>query len=195
MIVIGKGKKGPTVRAVAMAAGVSPATVSRVLSQADYNVSASLRQKVIQTAEQLGMYATEDSALARENRKIEIGIIVPNLSNPYFWQIAMGAQSEAHLEGTSVYLCNSLRSAEQEASYMRSLYEKGFAGVLLSPVSDNYDAIAALQKKGLIVVLLEHSAPGLNCGKVLFNYLKAAKMAMGHLIDSGHSKIAFVSAP
>jgi DNA-binding LacI/PurR family transcriptional regulator len=182
------------VRDVAKEAGVSPATVSRVLSQADYNVSASLRQKVIQTAEQLGMYA-KGSALARESRKIEIGIIVPNLSNPYFWQIAMGAQSEAHLEGASVYLCNSMRSVEQEAICMQSLYEKGFAGVLLSPVSDDYGAIVALQKKGLIVVLLEQSAPGLSCGKVLFNYLKAAKMAMGHLTENGHAKIAFVSAP
>jgi DNA-binding LacI/PurR family transcriptional regulator len=99
------------------------------------------------------------------------------------------------VQRASVYLCNSLRSIEQEAGYMQSLYGKGFAGVLISPVSDNYDAIVALQKKGLIVVLLEQSAPGLSCGKVLFNYLKAAKMAMGHLTDNGHTKIAFVSAP
>ncbi|MDR0999897.1 MAG: LacI family transcriptional regulator [Clostridiales bacterium] len=189
-----KTQKKATVRDVAKKAGVSPATVSRVLSQSDYIVSHSMRKKVIQTAEELGLFLDVNDKQKPE-QKIEVGIIVPNFSNPYFWQIAIGVESEAYREGISVYLCNSYRNAAQETKYLHSLFRKGISGILLSPTSDNHEEIAALQKQGLIVILLEQSAADLNCGKILFNYLKAAKMAIEYLSSNGHKQIAFVSAP
>ena len=189
-------KNKVTVRTIAQRAGVSPATVSRVLSQADYNVNASLRKKVIQTAEEAGFFVkTKETAAVEDTEKIEIAMIVPNLSNPYFWQIAMGVESEAHQKNVNVYLCNSLRETAQETKYMHSLHQKGISGILLSPISTDYSEIIALQKQGMNIVLLEQSAPALNCRKVLFNYLSAAKMAMSHLTTNGHSDIAFVTSP
>jgi len=189
-----KNKHKATVYDVAKEAGTSVATVSRVFGNTGYPVSQEMRARVMSAAQQLE-YAPADRGQPVAADGTEIGIIVPNVSNPYFWQIVMGVEHEMVKRGGSIFLCNSSRNPAAELRYLKSLMKKGIHGILLASVATDREEIADLQRQGLRMVILDQSAGDVECSKVGFNYLKGGTMAVEHLIEMGHRRIAFVSAP
>lgn len=182
-----------TIYDVARAAKTSTATVSRVFGDPDYPVSQALRMRVLGAARDLG-YVHQRRA-ASQQISVEVGVIVPNLTNPYFWQVVMGIEHEAAQNGGSIYMCNSSGNPQTELKYIRSLVKKGVHGVLLASVSSDPREIAEMHKKGLKLVMLDQSAGDMDCSKVGFNYVKGGSMAVQYLIGMGHGDIALVSAP
>ena len=140
-----QGKKRAGIHDVAREAGVSPATVSRVLNAAGYPVSEEVRKKVIQAADRLDYTPNQLGRMLKKNENRMIGIVVPTIANPFYSQIVIGIETEARRRGYGALLCNTFRDPEEENRCIQSLFEKQVMGIALSSVVENH----ALVRKAL----------------------------------------------
>jgi LacI family transcriptional regulator len=182
-------------------AGVSIATASRVVSSADYPVSAATRVRVLDAARELDYVP---NALARGLLKSQIpvvGVIVHDITDPYFAEVVRGVEDGAGSSGYLVITCSSERDAGRESSYVRLLRSMRAAGVIFAgsglddpaSVEELSLHVAALRASGAAVVHLSPHALGEpeisvdNCGGI-------ASMIRA-LVDLGHRRIAFLAGP
>ena len=186
---------------VARLAGVSTATASRVVSSADYPVSAAARERVLDAARTLDYVP---NALARGLLKSQIplvGVIVHDITDPYFAEIVRGVEDAASRSGYLVITCSSERKAERESSYVRLLRSMRAAAVIFAGSGLDDPALneelpkhlAALRASGAAVVHLSPHALGEpeisvdNAGGI------AAMVAA--LVELGHQRIALLAGP
>ena len=178
---------------VAHEAGVSKQTVSRVLNNKG-EISQATRLKVLAVIKQLGY---RPSSLARglaTNKTMTLGLVVPDIGNPFFSEITRGADSAAHSAGYSLLLGNTFEDPEREADVLRTLEEKHVDGIVLcsSRLSDDQlDAFCAEQP--MVLVNRQHASA--NVGSVRVDDAAGASAAVHHLIQSGRSAIGFLSGP
>lgn len=184
-----------TIRDVAKLAGVSLATVSRVLNNADYPVKAELRQRVKEAAEQLEYIPNSMARSLRSDGVQDVGLVIPNITNPFYLQAMMGINDVLSKNLYCTVLCNTMRDPEQERLYLRQLYERQIKGVILSSVDDSGDTIKEYIRKGMQFVLLDQKLVGLDCTSINFDSRVGARMAVEHLIALGHRRIAFATLP
>lgn len=189
------GTKKCTIYDVAAKAGVSAATVSRVLANSGYPVSAELRRRIQDAAADLKYTPNAVGRMLKKNDGTDIGVIIPTISNPYYSALLLGAEQEARSRGYNLFLCNSLRDANTEHSYLKSLYQKQVRGIMVSTVTENHDLLRELMGHGVAVVAFDQDIESLQCGRVGFDYARGATLAVEHLIQNGHRDIAFLSAP
>ena len=186
---------------VARLAGVSTATASRVVSEADYPVSATTRLRVLEAARALDYVP---NALARGLQKSQVpvvGVIVHDITDPYFAEIVRGVEDGAEADGYLVITCSSERSAEREASYVRLLRSMRAAGVIFAgsglddPVLNEElpKHIAALRESGAAVVHLSPHARGEP--EVGVDNAAGIAQMIGALVELGHRRIAFLAGP
>jgi LacI family transcriptional regulator len=187
--------KKSTIYDVAAKAGVSTATVSRLLSNSGYPVSAELKQRILSAVEALNYTPNIVGRLLKNNRSTDIGIVIPTISNPYYAMLILGAEQEARRQGYNLFLCNSLRDAATERKYLESLFQKQVRGILISTVGENSALLREIQKYGMQIVTFDHDPANLHCSRIGFDYAGGAMMAVEHLINNGHKRIAFLSAP
>lgn len=180
---------------VARVAGVSPATVSRVLNATGYPVSEEASQKVREAAVRLDYTPNQLGRMLKKNENKMIGIVVPTIANPFYSQIVIGIETEARRRGYGALLCNTLRDEEEENNCIQSLFDKQVMGIAISSVAENHALIRSLQKKGLKVVLIDQDAPDLDCVRIGYNIIKGGIIAAEHLIGRGHKNAAFLSSP
>lgn len=183
-----------TIKQVAQHAGVSRATVSRVLNHHP-RVDPLLREKVLASVAALNY---QPNAVARSLRRQEthtIGLIVPDNRNPFFAEIASGIEELCYGAGYSVYLCNSAESEVKEIEYCRSLYQQRVAGVIMSIKGTTAEGIDYLQDKGMPVVLLDRGYPNIDVDWVQCDHRLGAREAMAHLMGFGHRRIGLLLGP
>jgi LacI family transcriptional regulator len=179
--------------AVAREAGVSKQTVSRVLNNKG-EISAATRSKVLAIIERLGY---RPSSLARglaTNKTMTLGLVVPDIGNPFFSEITRGADSAAHAAGYSLLLGNTFEDPEREADVLRTLEGKRVDGIVLcsSRLSDDQlDAFCAEQP--MILVNRQHTSA--NVGSVRVDDAAGATVVVRHLVQSGRTVIGFLSGP
>lgn len=186
---------------VARLAGVSVATASRVVSEADYPVSPATRQRVLAAAEALDYVP---NALARgllASRIPVVGVIVHDITDPYFSEVVRGVEDAAHPGGYLVITCSSERDPERERSYVRLLRSMRaaaviFAGSGLDDPALNEELpkhVAGMEAYGAAVVHLSPHA----LGEPDVSVDNAAGIAamIGALADLGHRRIAFLAGP
>ena len=188
-------EKQATIRDVARLAGVSLATVSRVLSDGDYPVSAELKQKVRDAVAQLGYVPNTVARSLRQDMSRDIGLVIPNISNPFYLQTMLGINDALNKKDYSLILCNTMRNAQQERTYLRQLFERKVRGVILSSVDENADIVKEYGKKGMKFVLLDQKITGMESTGINFDSRAGARMATEYLISTGHSRIAFATLP
>lgn len=186
--------KKATIYDVAIKSGVSTATVSRVLNNADYPVSQELRAKVLNAVTEL---AYEPNLLGkylktRENR--EIGVIIPNISNYFYPLLLLGVHDIAFQHGYQIILCNSYRESELEIKNFNFLIRKQVMGILTFPLTTSNDYLHKYVRRGGNVVLLESSSDD-EISRVTYNYFQGGYMACQHLLEYGHRRISFAGAP
>ncbi len=183
-----------TIKDVAALAGVSFTTVSHVLNDTR-PVSADARRRVLAAVEEIGYLP---SAVARSLRKSEtkiIGVLVPNVNNPFFAELVVGVEDGCRLSGYSVFLCNSDNDPKRQQQYMRTLLEKRIDGLLLSSAGDA-EALARIFKLATVpAVTVDRAVPGARADRVSVNNQDGALKAVRHLLDLGHRQIACVSGP
>ena len=183
----------PTIRDVARLAGVSASTASRVLSGSDHPVAAEVRQRVLRAVGELDF---TPNAFARGLSKREvhlIGLIIPDIRNPYFVEIARGIEDSASQRGYLVVLCNTDRDAAKERGYFDELRAMRAGIILAGSAIDREDHLLDLANHPApIVGISRHELP---CSTVLIDSFQGAIDATTHLIQLGHRRIAFVGGP
>ena len=183
-----------SIREVAAHAGVSVGTVSNVLNRPDI-VAEPTRSRVRAAIEQLGFIRNESARQLRAGRSRTIGLVVLDVANPFFTDVARGVEDEASESGLAVILCNSDDQQTKETHYLELLEEHRVQGILITPVSADDDRLARLQQRGTPVVLVDSRSPTRGQCSVSVDDVLGGELAVSHLLEDGHTRIAFVGGP
>lgn len=180
---------------VARLAGVSLATVSAVLSGSSY-VSPDLTHRVQKAVQTLGYAPNSVARSLKKGTTKLIGLVVPDITNPFFTGFVHAVQKRARVLGYSVMLCDSERDIEQERSYLKMLREHLAIGTILCP-SGPEEAYKRLQDDiGIMpIVCVDHIVRPDDYDSVVLDNVAAARIAMQHVIDNGHARVAIVAGP
>ncbi len=186
---------------VARLAGVSVATASRVVSEADYPVSAATRERVLDAARALDYVP---NALARgllKSRIPVVGVIVHDITDPYFAEVVRGVEDAATASGYLVITCSSERDAERESSYVRLLRSMRAAAVIFAGSGLDDPALneelpkhlGAMREAGAAVVHLSPHAFGEP--EISVDNARGIASMVAALVELGHRDIAFLAGP
>ncbi|WP_207769909.1 LacI family DNA-binding transcriptional regulator [Microbacterium sp. TPD7012] len=183
-----------SVREVAATAGVSVGTVSNVLNRPD-KVAEGTVQRVRDAIEKLGFVRNDAARQLRAGRSRSIGLIVLDAGNPFFADVARGAEARADEDHLSVLLGNSDEDAARENGYLDLFREQRVNGVLITPSSDDVAGIRRLADAGTPVVLVDHEIPGSGFCSVSVDDVEGGYLATRHLLEIGRRRIAFLAGP
>jgi len=183
-----------SVRDVAHLAGVSVGTVSNVMNHPE-KVSDSVVDRVHDAITQLGFIRNDAARQLRAGRSKTIGLVVLDVRNPFFTDIARGAEDKASQAGLALTLGNSDESVERESAYLDLFEEQRVHGILISPFGDITDRLAALRARGIPAVLVDRSSGDDSYSSVSVDDVAGGRMAVEHLLETGRRKIAFVGGP
>jgi LacI family transcriptional regulator len=183
-----------SIREVAAHAGVSVGTVSNVLNRPDI-VAQSTRDRVHEAIKALGFVRNESARQLRAGRSRIIGLVVLDVANPFFTDVARGVEDEASRSGLAVILCNSDDQLPKETRYLELLEEHRVQGILITPVAGPDERLALLQRRGTPVVLLDSTSPSGGQCSVAVDDLLGGDVAMSHLLDGGHERLAYIGGP
>jgi LacI family transcriptional regulator len=181
----------PTIRDVAKRAGVAPITVSRVINNAD-NVSDATRLRVEAAIDALGYVPNRLASSFRSNKTNTLGLILTDITNPFWTTVARGVEDAADEHGFNVILCNTDEAQREEGKYVRVLLQKQVDGFLLVPSSDSMDSIDLIQKQGTPLVIMDRRVSG-EIDTVRCDSIGGAYALTHHLIDLGHRRIVALS--
>lgn len=182
-----------TIKDVAALAGVSVATASRVLSDSGYPVRPQLRQRVKEAAEKLEYAPNVIAQSLRRDASRDIALIVPNLSNPFYLQAVLGVGEAISATDHNLIFCNTMHDPEREQNFLRQLYERQVKGVILSSVDTDPETIRKYVRMGMKFVFLDQLVEGVECPGINYDSRLGARMAVEHLLNLGHKKIAFAT--
>src|SRR5215467_8705030 len=184
----------PNMHEVARLAGVSLGTVSNVLNHPEL-VSEETRARVQRAITTLGFVRNGSARQLRVGSTQSIGLVVLDVSNPFFTEVARGAEAAAWERGYSVILCNSDNSSHKEANYLRVLEEQRVAGILIVPVADPMLSTAGLRQRGISLVLLDRLSQDRAICSVSVDDVYGGKLAGRHLLEHGHQRIGYMYGP
>jgi LacI family transcriptional regulator len=182
------------IREVAKRAGVSLGTVSNVLNRPEI-VAEETRQRVLQVIEEIGFVRNGSARQLRAGRSQHIGLVVLDVANPFFTEVARGVEDLANEKGYVVILCNSDDSVEKESHYLHVLTEQRTQGVLITPVQSDASYLQQLRQHGTAVVLLDRPSRSKDLCSVSVDDVRGGELAAAHLLEQGHTCIGFVHGP
>src|SRR5438876_4851418 len=177
-----------SIKDVAEAAGVSTATVSRVLSNG-LHVRPEVRERVMATVERLGYRPNLVARSLRSQQSSTIGLIVSDISNPFFTAISRAVEDTAYQQGFSVLLCNTDENPEKEAIYLDLMQDTVVAGAIMSPTRQTI-ANFADSNFPFPIVVVDRSISNGDVDAVLLDNVDAAYRLITHLIEQGYRRIA-----
>jgi LacI family transcriptional regulator len=178
---------------VAARAGVSLGTVSNVLNRPE-RVAPSTRDRVTRAIEELGYVRNEAARQLRAGRSRTVALVVLDVGNPFFTDVAAGAEEAAAASGLSLVLCNSNDDRAREQHYLSMLREQRTFGILITPVGTETATIDEIRRMGTPVVLVDRSANRSQCS-VSVNDRFGGELAVRHLLGQGHERVGFVGGP
>lgn len=184
-------RKRATIYDVADAAGVSLATVSRVIN-ASAPVSDETRRKVLAAAGRLGFSPSLLASSLTRRRTQTLGLVVPDIANPFFADLTRAAEKTAAERGYALFVCNTDGRAAQEAYYIEALTRRRVDGLLLC--TGNAKSVHLAQHAGLPTVNLARDLPPGNVGHsvVLLDDRLGGHLATSYLMSLGHRRVGFV---
>ena len=182
------------IREVAKRAGVSLGTVSNVLNHPEI-VAPETRQRVQQAIDEISFVRNGSARQLRAGTSQHIGLIVLDVANPFFTEVARGAEDLANEAGYIVILCNSDDSIEKESHYLHVLEEQRTQGVLITPVQNDASYLQRFRQRGIAVVLLDRPSRIKDLCSVAVDDVRGGELAATHLIEQGHERIAIVHGP
>jgi LacI family transcriptional regulator len=182
----------PSIQDVATRAGVALGTVSNVLNNPDL-VSEKTRAKVQKAITELGFVRNDAARQLRAGSSRSIGLIVPDVRNPFYTDVARGAEDAANEQNLSVLLANTDDELEREQAMLSLFEEQRVRGVLVSPTGDNLEYLKQAQKRGTGIVLVDRKSSDFS--SVSVDDVAGGYLATRHLIECGRKNIAFVGGP
>jgi LacI family transcriptional regulator len=184
----------PTIRDVAAAAGVSLGTTSRVLN-GHQGVSAANVDKVRMAVSQLGFQLNAHARSLRSAHSSTIGVLVSDVRNPFFAEIARAAEMVALENGFVTLLANADESVEQQDTYLRGMVSHRIDGLLVAPQGDGTGSLTKIVASGLPVVFVDRTIDGLEVPSVTSDSRPGLREALAHLRELGHTRIGFIAGP
>lgn len=175
------------IKDVAKEAGVSTATVSRVLSRKPY-VTPEVQARVMAAVEKLGYRPNRIARSLRAQQSNTIGLIVSDIRNPYFTDVSRAVEDTAYEHGYAVFLCNSDEDPAKETLYLNQLRDENVSGVILSPTrqtSDDFDALSL----NIPTVIIDRSIRHGEVDIVMIDNVDAGYRLTRHLIENGYRRI------
>lgn len=183
-----------SIRDVAREAGVSVGTVSNVLNRPE-RVAPGTVARVTAAIEGLGFVRNDAARQLRAGRSRSLGLVVLDTRNPFFMDVAHGAQSRALEDGYTVLMGGSDDSSDREASLLEMFEEHRVAGVLISPVHTDLRQLNTLRSMGIPVVLVDRGSRDRSFPSVSVDDVEGGRIAARHLLEGGRRRIAFVGGP
>lgn len=180
-----------TIKEVASAAGVSPGTVSNVLNKTR-SVSEETAKRVMETVEKLGYMPNYAAKTLKTNRSLNIGLILPDIMNPYYPSVARGIENTVSKYGYNLFLCNKDRQETREREYIQALIEKKVDGIILFKPTILEDELANLAKMVPIVLIDAERRPQKNCAVINIDDFSAVQEIMKMYYSLGHRNIAII---
>lgn len=182
---------GPVgIREVAELAGVSPGTVSNALNRPERVASGTL-EAVLAAVDALGFIPNQHARALTGAPTQLIGLIVLDLTSPFFMSLAQAVEAAARNAGYSMLLCNSENDADREAEQLRLLAAHRVTGAVVAPAHGK-DPVATRLRDRVPLVLLDHDGGSDGCG-VAVDHVAGARAATRHLLDLGHESLAFIA--
>jgi LacI family transcriptional regulator len=183
-----------TMADVARDSGVSLMTVSRVIND-KADVSEETRQRVLEVIDRLGYRPSGIARSLATRRTGTVGLVVPDISNPFFSDVARGVTTEAYREDYNVFLCSSEENGQRELDLLHSLEEKRIDGLILCSSRLNDDVLAAVLARFPSAVLINRRSGNPQVGTVLADDESGARLLMAHLLSNGRRRIGFLAGP
>jgi LacI family transcriptional regulator len=183
-----------SVREVAALAGVSLGTVSNVLNRPE-KVAPATVERVQSAIAELGFVRNDFARQLRAGRSSTVGLVVLDAGNPFFTDVARGAEDAAMRKGLAVLVGNSDESSERERTYVDLFEERRVAGLLITPAGDDLHRLEQLRDQGTAVVLVDRRADADRFPSVSVDDVAGGHLAASHLLSIGRRRIAFVGGP
>jgi LacI family transcriptional regulator, galactose operon repressor len=180
-----------TIRDVARLAGVSVPTASKVLNKKG-TVSPKLTRRVLSAMEALDYQPDQVARSLKVRQTKTIGIVIPDITNPFFTDVIRGVENEARAHGYSLILTDSNEDAAAEQENLNMLFARRVDGVLLSPVRA-FSEPDRLTRRRFPLVLFDRCSAGFEGSAVVTDNFQAAHDATRHLIGLGHVRIAIIT--
>jgi len=177
-----------SIKDVAQAAGVSTATVSRVLANKS-RVHAETRKRVSEAIERLNYRPNLVARSLRAQKSARIGLVVSDIRNPFFTAISRAVEDAAYEQGYSVLMCNTDENPEKEELYLNLLHDENVAGIIFSP-TQQFSASMKSYKSNIPFVIIDRSVESKDVDMVLLDNIAAAYELTSHLIDNGYHNFA-----
>src|SRR5438477_3628693 len=182
-----------TMRDVATKAGVSAMTVSRVINGSP-RVSDEARRGVEAAIAELGYVPNRVASGLIRRKTGAIGVIVPDVANPFFMLVVRGAEAVAWRAGYHVILCNTQADVERERGYIEDMLAFQVEGLLLAPVGERSKPnLRVLRKNEVPFVLIDRTVTGYDGDLVQGDSVSGARQLVSHLVDHGHRRIGMVT--
>ena len=183
-----------SLRDVAKAAKVSVGTVSNVLNRPEV-VAPETLARVQGTIKDLGFVPNGFARHLRSGNSRTLGLIVPDVANPFFTEVARGVEDAASKRDYAVFLCNSDESATKEDRYINILIEQQVRGVLITPTDVKSDRLDAMRERGIAVTLVDREIKGRKQCSVSVDDIHGGQLGIEYLTGLGHTDIAWVCGP
>ncbi|WP_027409626.1 catabolite control protein A [Anoxybacteroides tepidamans] len=183
-----------TIYDVAREANVSMATVSRVVN-GNPNVKPSTRKKVLEAIERLGYRPNAVARGLASKKTTTVGVIIPDISSIFFAELARGIEDIATMYKYNIILSNSDQNKEKELHLLNTMLAKQVDGIVFMGGNITHEHVSEFQKSPVPIVLAATIEQNEAIPSVNIDYEQAAFEAVNHLLDKGHTRIAYVTGP
>ena len=186
--------KKPSRKDIAKKTGVSASTVSRVLNgkAESFRISPSTSELVLKIATEIGYIPNQIARGLRTRKSHTIGLIIPNISNPYFSRICRTIEIAARKIGYSIILSDSQEEQQLEIESIRNLRSRNVDGLIILPVGEDINVLKQIIDSKMPLVIADRHFPDLKCPQVISNNYDGAFDAANHLIQNNHQVIGCV---
>jgi LacI family transcriptional regulator len=188
------GAGAPTMKDLAAAAGVGLGTVSRVLSGRGY-VAEATKQRVEDAVKELGYRPSALGRGLKRQRTDTIGLIVADISNPFYGEFAKGVLDAAKEAGRHVIVGSSGEDPEAEREYVDLMLEQRVDGIIAFPTGGNVQTWHSARDRGVSVVFADRLLTGFDAPAVVIDNDDAAFRLTVHLLEQGHTRIGYLGGP
>lgn len=188
------GSRSASVKDVAATAGVSLGTVSNVLNRPE-RVSAATRARVEQAMTDLGFVRNESARQLRAGTSRTLAYVMLDAGNPFFTDVAQGIEVAAEAAGLSLVLCNSGQRSNREAAHLDLFQQQRVQGLLVTPVDPESPTLSAVRDRGTPLVIVDRTRDDATFCSVAVDDVLGGRLAVEHLVDRGHTRVAFVGGP
>jgi LacI family transcriptional regulator len=180
---------------VARRAGVSTAVVSYVVNNGPRRVAPATRERVLRAIAELGYRPNSVARSLRTKRTRTIGLIVPDIADSFFAQLAREVQTKAHDRGFTLLVANAMDDAASELEHVKVFIERRVDGIVLASTGLARHGFDELAESGIASVMVDRELPGVRSSSVVVDNHHGGYIATRHLLEHGHTRVGCIGGP